>query len=165
MKRRYLYPLMYSVPALVVSAIFTAVLTGAVWGLLWLFVFGDDTWPPFVERSAPILMFVVLATGWVWLLWAAYAWGKRQEIHVRLNMAHAYLAAGSTAALVLLVFLHQLSVGNIGPPPDPVLCAEFCAARSFGSSRVPHDGTCRRYRADGGEALNVSIDSLRASQP
>lgn len=165
MKRRYLYPLMYTVPAFVLSAMFTAALIAAIWGVLWLFIFGDNTWPSLVDRSATILVVAVFTTAWALLLWAAYVWGKRQEIHARLNMAHVYSAVGSTAALVLLVLFHQMSVGNIGPQPDPVLCADFCTTKNFGTSRLPHDGTCRCYGADGSEALNVSIDSVRAKQP
>jgi hypothetical protein len=165
MKRRYLYALLYSVPALMLAAVLTAVLVGATWGVLWLFVFGDDPWPPLVDRLAPVLMFAVLATAWGLLLSAAYRWGKRQEVHADLNKKHVYLAAGSAAALVLLVTLHQLSVGNIGPQPDVVACSGFCTAQQFGSSSFPRDGTCRCYGADGREALNVPMKDVRARQP
>lgn len=118
MKRRYLYPLMYSVPAFILSAIIMVVVTAAIGGALWIFVYGDNPWPSFVELYSPIFMFTVLATVWLVLLSAAFTWGKRQEANPSLNMKHLYLAAGSTVALMLLVFLHQLSVGNIGPRPD-----------------------------------------------
>lgn len=160
MKRRYLYALMFSVPAFIFSAVFMVVVTAAIGGVLWIFVYGDNPWPSFVDRYSPVFMVAVLATVWLILLRAAFAWGKRQEALPSLNIKHLYWAAGSTAALVLAVLLHQLSVGNIGAKADVSVCVDFCAARKF-SAMFPHDGTCHCYSADGHEELTISMDSLR----
>ena len=165
MKRRYLYALMYSVPAFIFSTVFMVVVTAAIGGVLWIFVYGDNPWPSFVDRYSPIFMITVLGAAWLTLLWAAFTWGKRQEAYPSLNMKHLYFAAGSTAALVLAVFLHQLSVGNIGPKADVLVCADFCTTKNFSASRFPQDGTCRCYGSDGHEALNVSMNGVRAERP
>lgn len=166
MKRRYLYALMYSVPAFIFSVVFMVVITAAIAGVLWLFVFGDNPWPTFVDRYSPIFMVGGLATVWLTLLWGAFTWGKRQEAYSSLNMKHVYLAAGSTATLVLSIFLHQLSVGNIGPKPDVIVCVDFCTAKKFPASRSPGDGTCRCYDDFGRhEALSTSMSQVRSERP
>lgn len=114
MKRRYLYTLMYSVPAFVAAVVFMVVTTAAIGGVLWIFVYGDKPWPSFLNRYSPLFMATVLVAAWLMLLWTAFRWGRRQEAHASFNMTHLYLAIGSTLALVLAIFMHQLSVGNIG---------------------------------------------------
>lgn len=163
MKRRYLYALMYSVPAFIFSVVFMVVVTAAIGGVLWIFIYGDNPWPSFIDRYSPIFMIAVLATAWLILLWAAFAWGKRQEALPSLNMKHLYLAAGSTAALVLAVLIHQLSVGNIGPKADVLACADFCAARKL-SATFPQDGTCHCYGSDGIESTIGVVEQVDSPQ-
>lgn len=161
MKRRYLYALLYAVPAFIVAAIVTVVVTVAIAGVLWIFVYGDNPWPPFVDRYSPMFIVAVLAITWLALLSAVLAWGKRQEARASLDMKHVYLAAGVTASLVLLVLAQQRSVGNIGPQPDVIVCSDFCTARKFGASRFPQDGTCSCHDANGTEALSVPMSQIR----
>jgi hypothetical protein len=44
-------------------------ITGALFGFLWIFVFGGDPWPVWVDPVAGILLMVLGLT-----LWAAMAW-------------------------------------------------------------------------------------------
>jgi hypothetical protein len=44
MRRRYLYVLMFSVPALLASLMMSVAVLGTAAGVLWLFVYGDDPW-------------------------------------------------------------------------------------------------------------------------
>ena len=162
MKRRFLYALMFSVPAFIFAVILTVFIVAAIAGVLWIFVFGDNAWPSFVDRSMSILIFIVWATAWLLLVLAAYVWGKRQEQFAALNKKHVFLAGGSTVGLLLLALLHQLSVGNIGLRPDSIVCSDFCTTKNFSAIRLPQDGTCRCYSSDGREALIFSIKSLRA---
>lgn len=161
MKRRYVYALIYAVPAFIVAAIVTVVVTVAIAGILWLFVYGDHPWPSFVDRYSPIFIVAVLATTWLALLSAVLAWGKRQEARASFDMKHVYFAAGATLSLVLLVLVQQRSVGNIGPQPDVIVCSDFCTARKFQASRFPQDGTCGCYDTNGKEALRVPMSRIR----
>lgn len=161
MKRRYIYALMFSVPAFLFSAILTAVLIAAIAGALWIFVFGDNVWPSFVNRSMSVLIFAVFGFVWLALLSTAYAWGKRQEASAVLNKNHVFFAVGSSVGLVLLALLHQLNVGNIGPKPDSIVCSDFCATKNFSSSMSPQDGSCRCLGSDGREDLISSMKALR----
>ena len=47
----------------------TLLFTGALFGFLWIFVFGDSPWPAWVDPVAGILL-IVVGLG----LWAAMAW-------------------------------------------------------------------------------------------
>ena len=47
----------------------TLLITGALFGFLWIFVFGDDPWPAWVDPVAGVVI-VVFGLG----LWAAMAW-------------------------------------------------------------------------------------------
>ena len=46
-QRRHLYVLTFSVPALLAAFLASAVLTAVAGGFLWIFVFGDNTWPDY----------------------------------------------------------------------------------------------------------------------
>ena len=162
MKRRYLYVLVYAVPTFILSLIVTVIATAAIAGVLWLFVYGDDPWPSHVDRYSAALIIAFFAAVWLALLSLVFAWGKRQEFRAAFNPKHVYLAAGSTLALVGLIGLHQLGVGNIGPPKtDSGACSRFCVAKGFNASTLPGDGTCSCLERDGSEALNAPITHLR----
>jgi len=148
-----------------VAAIAAFAVAGLGGGILWLFVYGDDAWPQAAETlltSAAIMAFLVTLAA---LSFASYSFGKRREPSVGLSRQHIALAFGVSILLPALVLLHQLSVGNIGPQPDSLLCSDFCTARKFASSSLPQDGTCRCYGSDGSEALNVSMNRVHARQP
>ncbi|MCI4569036.1 hypothetical protein [Lysobacter sp. CFH 32150] len=165
MKARFSYPLVFLLPNAMVAAIAAFVAAGLGGGILWLFVYGDDTWPQTAEylvMGVAILASLATLTA---LSFASYSFGKRREASADLSWLHIALAVGISMLLPALALLHQLSVGNIGPQPDSLLCSDFCTAKKFGSSRFPQDGTCRCNGADGNEALNVSMDSVRAKQP
>lgn len=168
MKKRYLYVLLFGVPALLASAVITAVLFGAAAGLLWLFVLGDDPWPAIADHLIGALIALVGASLWIGLLSAAYLAGKRQEAHAGLNLRHVLASAGTTALLVLLVVSHQWRVGNIGPKSDGVVCSEFCQDKGYaGSGMPPRDSgaaTCNCYDAQGGEVVKTTMADLGAAR-
>ena len=49
-------------------------ITGALFGFLWIFVFGDDPWPAWVDPVAAILL-IVLGLG-LWAAMASAIWSK-----------------------------------------------------------------------------------------
>lgn len=163
-KARFSYPLVFLLPSAMAALIATVLAVGAGGGILWLFVYGDNPWP---QSADNVLMAVAIAAClaiFAALSFASYSFGKKRESHGGLKWSHVALAAGISVLLPALAFLHQLGVGNIGPRPDSVLCSEFCLTRNYRSSMIPHDGTCRCHGMDGREALNVSMESVRAEQ-
>lgn len=168
MKRRYLYVLLFGVPALLASIIISILLFGAVAGILWIFVLGDNPWPSSADNMLTAMLALACMILWVAFMSAAYVAGKKQEEHATLSAKHVMASAGATALLVLLVVLHQLGVGNIGTKSDGVLCSEFCWDKGFaGSVMPPRDAgaaTCSCLDTQGGEAVKVPMGDVTARQ-
>src|SRR5688572_23537271 len=107
MRRRHLYVLLFSVPGLCAALLAGLAVFGAAAGVLWLFVYGDQTWPPAAGQIL-VALFVLTAVGTCGvLMWAAYAAGRRAEARESLNRAHVLGAALATIALPLLLLLYQ----------------------------------------------------------
>ena len=47
-------------------------ITGALFGFLWIFVFGDDPWPAWVDPVTGVLIVVLGLTFWAALGWAIW---------------------------------------------------------------------------------------------
>ena len=168
MKKRYLYVLLFGVPGLAVSLTITFAVFGALAGLLWIYVYGDEPWP----RSAGtilsaffILVFLVL---WISSLIAGFITGKRLEETPGLNRNHLLLSAGATILTLALIILHQFGVGNIGPESDSVLCSEFCRGRGYPASSMPPKvsgaRTCRCLDGAGQIVITESMGSIDSMQ-
>jgi len=165
-KRRFVYPLLFALPALLASGIVALFASGAAAGALWLFVLGDDRWPASAGHVVVGTFVAAFAGTLAALLAAAYALGRRQEATGKIDRRHLLAAAGATALLVLVVAAHQWRVGNLGPKSDGVLCSEHCLALGFaGSGTPPRDSgaaTCSCYDAQGREATKVPLADLAA---
>lgn len=171
MKRRHLYLLLFSVPALIAALLAGFVVLAGAAGVMWIFVYGDDPWPGAAEAALLALFVVVSLAAFAALLRRAYRVGEQHERAGappktgRLAIA----AAGFTALLLLLVGLHQWNVGNIGPKPDSVVCSEYCASRGFAGSSMPPrdvgDPTCTCVDADGREPLTVPLHEAAVRRP
>jgi uncharacterized membrane protein YhaH (DUF805 family) len=163
-KRRYLYVVLFSVPIVLGAAVLAFAVFGAAAGVLWLFVAGDNPWP----SSANTLLVAVFVLTFAALALAftsrAYTVGRREEAHASLNATHAWAAVGATALLILAVGAYQWHVGNIGPKPDDVLCAEFCLGKGFAGSGMPPRNagaaTCSCFDTQGREAVKVPMENV-----
>jgi hypothetical protein len=168
MKRRYLYMLLFGAPALLAAIIISVLLFGAAAGALWLFVLGDNPWPSSANNVLAAMLILACIALWVALLSAAYVVGKKQEAHAAFNARHVVVSAGATALLVLLVALHQWSVGNIGTKSDGLLCSDYCRSKGFmGSGMPPRNtgvATCSCFDAQGREAAKVPMVDVTAEQ-
>jgi len=168
MKRRYLYVLLFGVPALLAAIIISLLLFGAAAGILWIFVLGDNPWPSTAGNMLTVMLVLTCMTLWVALLSAAYAAGKKQEAQVSLNARQVMASVGATALLVLLAVSHQWGVGNIGPKSDGVLCSEFCMDKGFAASGMPPRdagaATCICLDGQGREAMKVPMAEVTAGK-
>lgn len=111
MKARHAYPLLFLLPAAIAAAIVAVIGTAAGAGLLWIFVHGDDVWPRSAEVALDVLAIALFALVLRALLRLGHATGKRREEEGGVRGRDAALAIGVTGALVVLVPLHQWSVG------------------------------------------------------
>lgn len=168
MKRRYSYVLLFGVPALLAAMIISILLFGAVAGLLWIFVFGDNPWPSATGNVLMVMFALTCVTLWIALMSAAYVIGKKQEVHASLNTRHVMTSVGITVLLIVFAVLHQWSVGNIGTKSETVLCAKFCQGKGYaGSSTPPRDTgatTCSCFDAQGREAIIIPMADIVAKQ-
>jgi hypothetical protein len=134
MRKRFIYVLLFLVPGLFVSLLVTVAVFGAAYGGLWLFVFGDGTWPAWTGRVMPVLMLALLVSLWLFTGVAGYVFGKKREAvpgfevrHVGWSLAAALLAVG-------VALLHQWSIGNLGPISDWERCSAYCSDLGYRSS-------------------------------
>jgi hypothetical protein len=157
MQKRYLYSILFGIPGCIIGLLIAGLATGAVAGALWLYVFGDDPWPHGTTRVLPILFVTVFLLVWLGAIVAGYRAGRRLEAVPGLDRRHLLISAGATALPLLLVALHQLRVGNLGPVSDSVWCSDFCRARGYTGSGMPPrdsgDRTCTCYDSRGRAAL------------
>jgi hypothetical protein len=119
MKARFAYPLAFLLPSLMVAVISAVIVGAAAGGVLWLFVYGDNTWPDTAETVVMSLVGLVAAATLGALLFASYSFGKARELTSGMSKRHLVLAAVVSVLLPLLVLLHQWQVGNLGAQPVP----------------------------------------------
>lgn len=164
MRKRYLYILLFAFPGLFVSLLLAFAVTGAAAGILWIYVFGDEPWSASSEILLPVLFIVSFLLVWITSMALGYSTGKRLEHEKTLSSRHILVSSGVTVALILLIVLHQWSVGNLGQPSDGVRCSAFCTEKGYSGSGMPPKNSgeriCSCYNDTGKEAVKVSMDSI-----
>ncbi len=114
MKVRFLYPLMFLIPSAMAAILIGFVAAGAGAGILWIFVYGDNTWPQAAETVVMAFAALASAATLTMLAAASYAFGKRREATGGLARRHVVLALAFSILLPALALLHQWQVGNLG---------------------------------------------------
>jgi len=169
MKKRYLYSLLFGIPGFFVSAIISVLIFGATAGILWIFIFGDSPWPASIEAVLPFLFVLVFLMIWIASILIGYMTGQRLEKDPVLNRNHVLVSAALTILFLVFIVLQQLSVGNIGPKSDTVICSEYCSQQGYAGSGMPPqnsgDRTCSCYDSSGNEALKVPLDQIDPGVP
>jgi hypothetical protein len=164
MKKRYKYSLLFGVPGFFVSLIMSFFVFGGAAGFLWIFVFGDKPWPTSTEKTLPIFFILIFLALWTASITVGFKTGKNLKDNSKLAKKHIMVSAGVTIVSIILIILHQLSVGNIGPKSDSILCSEFCSEKGYsGSGMPPVDSgelTCSCFDDYGKEVIKVSMDSF-----
>ena len=164
MKKRYLYALLFGIPGLFLSAIFTLIVSGAVLGFLWLYVFGDNPWLSSTGLFVSILFVLVFLIVWTGIIILGYVTGKRLEKAPSLNKQHVLISAGLTLFFILFIAFQQWSVGNLGPKTDSAVCSKYCVSQGYSASGMPPrnsgDQTCSCYDDSGNEVLRTLLDII-----
>lgn len=164
MKKRYLYAVLFGIPGLFVAGMISLVLFGAVMGVLWLFVFGDNSWPDSVDQVLSISLALTFLVLWISSVTLGYFMGRKLEVDPILNKGHVLVSGGLTFLCIFLIVLQQFSVGNIGPKSDSTICSDFCLSHGYSASGMPPrdsgDRTCSCYDDSGKEALKIPLESI-----
>lgn len=157
MRRRHLYVLLFAAPALLVSIIAGAAMLAASAGVLWLFVLGDNPWPPMADRLLGAVFFVGGTALCVALLFVAYTVGKQQEAQPTFNTGHVAISIGATLVLATVIAARLTGLGRSAG--DSEVCSNLCRAEGFAASGTPPrdsgDRTCSCYDAQGRETRRI----------
>lgn len=164
MKKRYLYAILFGIPGFILALIASFAVSGFLMGVLWIFVFGDDPWPASVEIILPTVFLLTFIPLWLGSIIVGYKLGKRDEEESAVNRQLIWLSLGVIAIAMLFIVFYQFRVGNLGPPPDSVVCSDYCVAQGFfASSMPPRDSgknECSCLDETGAAALTVPFDEL-----
>lgn len=114
MKARYAYPLLFLLPSAMVACLAGFVVVGAGAGVLWIFVYGDNTWPKSADTALMSLAAVASAATLSLLLFTSYSYGKNSESADGLARRHVVWAILISILLPALVLLRQWQVGDFG---------------------------------------------------
>ena len=158
-RRRFLYVLLFTPPAVLVSAVAGATAAAAAAGVFWLFVLGDDPWPGWsgpVVAVVALTAFLVLLVAYLLVAWSV---GKQQESKPSINRTHVAVAIVST--LTLTAFIAVRFFAGQAPQSDSERCAALCRDQGFSASGMPPrdsgDRTCSCYDANGREARRANL--------
>jgi hypothetical protein len=92
--------------------------------------------------------------------------GKKLEADPALNYRHVLVSVVATTLPVVLIVLHQLSVGNVGPTSAGVLCSQYCSGKGYAASGMPPrdsgESACICFDERGREAVKVPLESITA---
>ena len=169
MKKRYFYALLFGIPGLFVAGITSIVFFGGLVGILWTFVFGDNSWPAAIQIIVSILFLLVSLVLWIGFLIAGYLIGRRLETDPVLNRHHVLISGGLTLLFILLIVLYQWNIGNLGPNSDSMLCNDFCTQHGYPGSGMPPGNSgnrmCSCYDDSGNEVWTIPLDHLDLFRP
>lgn len=168
MKKRYLYSLLFGIPGFFVSVMISLFVFGAMTGILWIFVFGDNPWPSWTGAMFPVLLAFTFLMVWSGIISIGFSIGRKLENDPAVNHRHALISGALTILLILFMVLQQWSVGNLGPKADSVICSDFCAQKGYSGSGMPPqnsgDRGCSCFDNSGNEALIVPLDDIAPSK-
>jgi len=164
MKKRYLYSILFGIPGLFIAGIISVAIFGAVAGMLWIYFFGDNPWPASAEKMLAFLFALTFLMLWITSITIGYVTGKRLEKDPRLNKSHILLSSGLTLLFIFFIVLQQLSVGNLGPKSDDMVCSDYCSLNGYSGSGMPPrnsgDRSCSCYDNSGNEVLKIPLDRI-----
>ncbi len=164
MKKRHLYSLLFGIPGFFISVIISFIVFGAAAGFLWIYVSGDKPRPSSIGTILPILFILTFLATWITSIIIGFVTGNRLEKDQALNTKHILISIGATIVPILLVVLHQLSAGNIGPKSESIRCGDFCTQKGYSvSDTSPKNSgeiTCSCLDGSGHEIMKIPIDSI-----
>jgi DMSO reductase anchor subunit len=121
-----------SIPSFLAALLPSLFIAGAVGGALWIWVYGDNTWPALAE----IIIVISFVSSWAVI-------GALLTRHLYRHPRVQKLTLGQLVLLVVLfsvlavgvLFLHQWLNGNLSSPHP---CSSNCQAKGFSSSVIEY---------------------------
>ena len=90
-----------------VSAVAGVIFVGIGAGVLWIFIYGDNTWPGAAEQLLLAIAVLVAVLSFSMLVAATYFYGKRQESSGGISKWHGAVALAITILLPALILLRR----------------------------------------------------------
>jgi len=163
-KKRYLYSLLFAIPGFFIAAIISIAVFGAVTGFLWIYVYGDMPWPSLIEELLPIISALTFLVLWIISIVIGFATGKKLEKDQVSSTKHILISVALTIVPITIIFLQQLSVGNIGQKSDSIRCSEFCSQNGYSGNGMPPRNSgvrnCFCYDESGNKIMDIPIDNI-----
>jgi hypothetical protein len=164
MKKRYVYTLLFGIPGFFIVGIISLIIFGALFGILWIFIFGDNPWPASTETFTSILFVFIFLVLWIGSMILGYRIGRGLENDSSVDRKHVLISMSLTALFILFIIFQQWSVGNLGPKSDSTVCADFCTQKGYSGSGMPPlnsgDRSCSCYDNTGHEVLKIPLISI-----
>ncbi len=168
MKKRYIYSLLFGVPGLLVSLIVSVIAFGAVAGILWIYILGDNPWPRSAGTILPMVFIFVFFALWFAFVVIGFITGKNLEENLEMNTKHILASVCVTIVAVFSILLHQLNAGNLVPISDTVLCAEICREQGYSASGMPPkdsgERSCICFDRYGQETMRIPINVVSSDK-
>ncbi len=160
--------MLFGAPGFFVSLIITFFIFGGASGFLWIYAYGDNPWPQYTGKILPALFILTFLVLWISFIIVGFITGRNLEVNPGLNRNHIMASVGATTVPILLIILHQLSVGNMGQKSDSRLCSEFCSEKGYSMSGMPRkdsgERTCSCFDSNGKEVMKVPMDIIILSK-
>lgn len=155
---------LFVLPGAFISLILSSLATGATAGVFWVFIFGDNSWPDYAGKILTAVYGIGLVGGFLASLALGYSTGKKHEVDSELNKRHVLISIILTFVPLLIIVLHQWSVGNIGKKHDSIICIDYCLEQGYSSSGMPPkdsgDESCICYADNGEEVIKRPIKEI-----
>ena len=94
--------------------------------------------------------------------------GKRCEDEPGLNKQHVLVSVGLTVVPLVLIILHQWSVGNIGPKSDSIVCGDYCRENGYSTSSVYQENSgetmCGCYDDSGEVVMQIPLLEIGSNE-
>jgi hypothetical protein len=164
-KKRYIYAALFGIPGLILSVIITVFFTaGMLVGALWIFVFGDNAWPPMVEQLLPYVLGLIFLVLLLFFFVVGYWVGIRAEQNPGLNKGHLVASGAMTTVFLLLIVLSLVSNGTLGPKTDTQICSDYCTREGYSASGMPPrnsgDRRCSCFDETGNKKITIPLESI-----
>lgn len=142
-KHKIICMLLFMVPGIFASFIVSLFVSGVIAGVFWLFIFGDNPWPDWVDLFIPLcfgLIFLFSVMGF------SYAGYKAADKNSDISRKHVVLSIGVSFVLIAIIVLNSFKGEIQLHMTDPLVseCMALCSERGYnGSSTSPKNSEIR----------------------
>lgn len=162
MKQSFLYGILFAIPGIVISLLVTYLSTGMIFGFLWLFVFGDNSWPDWVAFIIPIVSICIfLITLAVITTWG-HQTGIKLEEKPKYNLKHIFYSIIATV-IPVLIFAFLLTEPARKNTPS-LICSDYCQTKGYSTSSTPPKNTglttCNCLDDNGANEITIELDDI-----